>query len=128
LDAEVEQVPSIDLLTSIDQWMGTPYRMGGTTKAGIDCSGFVQTIYAAVYKINIPRTSKDQYNFCHAIPYDELKTGDLVFFNTTGGVSHVGIYLQNNKFVHAFSSGVNISDLNDEYYAKRFIGAGRIDH
>ena len=58
----------------------------------------------------------------------DLKEGDLLFFNTTGGISHVGIYLQNNKFVHASASqGVTVSDMFDPYYLRRFIGAGRVD-
>ncbi|MES2882576.1 MAG: NlpC/P60 family protein, partial [Bacteroidota bacterium] len=57
----------------------------------------------------------------------DIKEGDLVFFNTTGGVSHVGIYLHNNKFMHASSSGVTISDLYDEYWMRRFMGVGRVE-
>ncbi len=76
----------------------------------------------------MPRTAREQFKATHQISRTELKEGDLVFFNTSGGVSHVGIYLQNNKFVHAASSaGVMISDLYDNYWSSKFLGAGRSD-
>ena len=71
--------------------------------------------------------SRDQYNVCDKIPFEEINQGDLVFFNTRGGVSHVGVYLANGYFVHAScNNGVFISSLNEGYYHKRFISAGRI--
>lgn len=126
LDTEIEQVQNTSLYANIDQWYGTRYRLGGSTKEGIDCSAFVQVLFATQYGINLPRTAREQYDATAHISRTELKEGDLVFFNTTGGVSHVGIYLQNNKFVHAGSSaGVTISDLFDPYWEKRFVGVGR---
>ena len=78
--------------------------------------------------MSLPRTARDQYRASRIISAVELKEGDLLFFNTTGGISHVGIYLRNNKFVHASSSqGVVISDIFDAYYLKRYIGAGRLE-
>jgi lipoprotein Spr len=76
----------------------------------------------------LPRTAQDQYNSCDKVVVEDLKEGDLVFFKTySRGVSHVGIYIANNKFVHASSSeGVTISDLNDAYWQPRYIGAGRV--
>lgn len=128
LNTEVEMLEGNVLLPHIDEWYGTRYRMGGTTKSGIDCSAFVQAIYLATFAIPLPRTAREQYKTSRIISATELKEGDLVFFNTTGGISHVGIYLQNNKFIHASSSfGVIISDMFEPYYVKRFIGAGRID-
>jgi lipoprotein Spr len=128
MDTEVEQVQNIRLFTLINEWYGTRYQMGGTTKAGIDCSALVQVVFSSVYQTEVPRTAREQYKASRLISRTELKEGDLVFFNTRGGVSHVGIYLQNNKFVHASSSGgVTISDLYDEYWLKKFIGVGRID-
>jgi lipoprotein Spr len=101
--------------------------MGGSTKEGIDCSAFVNTLMLSVYAINLPRTSKEQYEAAVKINDDELSEGDLVFFNTKGGISHVGIYLANNKFVHASTSGgVMISDLNEAYWKARYKGAGRV--
>jgi lipoprotein Spr len=128
LNTEVEQVKNLGLFSLIDEWFGTPYRLGGESKNGIDCSAFVQVIYAGLFGISVPRTAREQFKATRKISRTEIKEGDLVFFNTIGGVSHVGIYLQNNKFVHAASSGgVMISDLYDDYWAKRFIGVGRHD-
>jgi cell wall-associated NlpC family hydrolase len=128
LNTEVEQLENSMLLEHVDEWYGTRYRMGGTTKSGVDCSAFVQAVYVSAFAISLPRTAREQYKFSHIISATDLKEGDLVFFNTRGGVSHVGIYLQNNKFIHASSSmGVTVSDMFDPYYLKRYIGAGRID-
>jgi lipoprotein Spr len=127
LNTEVEQVENTELLKSVDDWYGTRYRMGGTTKRGVDCSAFVQAVYLSAFAVAVPRTAFEQYKAANRISATELKEGDLVFFNTTGGVSHVGIYLRNNKFIHASSSnGVTVSDLFEPYYLRRFLGAGRI--
>jgi lipoprotein Spr len=127
LNTEVEQVQNIPLYRTIDDWYGTRYKLGGTTKTGIDCSAFVQTIFISVFGITLPRTARDQYIMTQHISRTELQEGDLLFFNTRGGVSHVGIYLQNNKFVHAsISGGVTISDMFEPYYVKHFIASGRV--
>ncbi|MFT3904230.1 MAG: C40 family peptidase [Niabella sp.] len=119
---------NLNLLETIDEWYGTRYRYGGTTKSGIDCSAFVRTLFDEVYKVALPRTAREQYGVARRIPATELREGDLVFFNTRGGVSHVGIYLRNNKFVHSSTSkGVTISDMFDSYYMRHFIGGGRIE-
>lgn len=131
LNTEVEQLQDMKLLESVDEWYGTRYRMGGTTKKGIDCSAFVQAVYLSSYMTSVPRTAREQYKISRIISATELKEGDLVFFNVNGargGISHVGIYLRNNKFVHASASqGVTVSDLFDPYYLKKYIGAGRIE-
>lgn len=127
LDVEVEQAINLNLFKLLDEWMGTRYRLGGTTKEGIDCSAFMQTLFSSLYGIVLPRTAREQYDFSKKISRTELKEGDLVFFNTIGGVSHVGMYLQNNKFVHASTGGVTISDLYDEYWSRKFIGVGRVE-
>ena len=128
LNTEVEYVTNIRLFQEIDEWYGTKYCMGGTTKSCIDCSAFVQTLFSSVYGLTIPRTARDQYESSRKISSTMLKEGDLLFFNTRGGVSHVGVYLQNNKFVHASTSGgVMISDMFEQYYVKHFISAGRIE-
>lgn len=117
-----------DLLETMDDWYGTRYQYGGTTKYGIDCSAFTREMYRGAYGIELPRTAREQYSRVRKISSTELREGDLVFFNTTGGVSHVGMYLGNNKFVHASTSkGVTISDLYEAYYISRFIGAGRME-
>jgi cell wall-associated NlpC family hydrolase len=127
LDVEVEHVINLNLLKMLDEWMGARYHLGGTTKQGIDCSALMQILFAGLYGINLPRTAREQYDFSKRISRTELKEGDLVFFNTIGGVSHVGMYLQNNKFIHASTGGVTISDLYDEYWSRKFIGVGRIN-
>jgi hypothetical protein len=127
LDLEVEMIQNLPLFGLIDEWMGTRYKLGGNTRDGIDCSAFMQVLYSSLYSQSIPRTAREQFDFSRRISRIELKEGDLVFFNTIGGVSHVGMYLQNNKFVHASSSGVTISDLYDDYWLKRFVGVGRIE-
>ncbi len=128
LNTEVELLQDNRLLEHVDEWYGTRYRYGGTTKSGIDCSAFVQAVYLSAFALSLPRTARDQYRNSRIISATEMKTGDLVFFNTTGGISHVGIYLQNNKFIHASTSqGVTISDMFDPYYLRRFVGIGRIE-
>ena len=128
LDTEVEQVLNIGLFRMIDEWLGTRYRLGGSTKDGIDCSALMQILYAAAYGVTLPRTAREQFGFSKRISRAEIREGDLIFFNTIGGVSHVGMYLQNNKFLHASSgNGVTISDLYDEYWMRKFIGVGRVE-
>lgn len=109
-------------------WLGTPYRYGGTTREGIDCSAFTQTIMQSVAGITIPRTSKEQFKVGKWVNLAELQPGDLVFFNTSGrGVSHVGIMIEGHQFAHAsVSRGVTISSLNQSYYRSRLMGARRI--
>ena len=128
MDVEVEAVSDALLYNFINEWYGTRYRMGGTTKKGIDCSAFTGTLLSSIYGLSIPRTAREQYKICEQINKDELMTGDLVFFNTCGGISHVGVFLTNNRFVHASSSkGIMISSLDDTYFSKRFIGGGRVN-
>lgn len=127
LGTEVEAITNFKLFELIDEWWGTGYRMGGTTKDGVDCSSFVQTLMAGVFGLSLPRTAREQHDNTVKILAEELTEGDLVFFNTRGGISHVGIYLSNNKFVHASTSGgVMISDLNEPYWKARYKGAGRV--
>jgi murein DD-endopeptidase / murein LD-carboxypeptidase len=124
------QVITNDLLYGfIDEWYGTRYRMGGMDKKGIDCSAFVQRLYERVFNVNILRTAAEQFSFCNSVfNKNDLKEGDLVFFHIkTKRISHVGIYLMNDYFVHSSSSnGVMISNLNDKYWQKYFAGAGRV--
>ncbi|MFT4024357.1 MAG: NlpC/P60 family protein [Flavihumibacter sp.] len=126
MNQNVEDLWNTELLQFIDDWYGTRYRFGGNSRDGIDCSAFTCQLSSAMFNKTLPRTSREQYDRCQHIPNSQLQTGDLVFFKNHGGVSHVGVYLLNNKFVHASTSaGVTISDLNEEYYRKRYMGAGR---
>lgn len=127
MDREVESITNIILYNFIDEWWATRYQYGGIDRDGIDCSAFTSKLLSAVYSLTVPRTAKDQFDFCEKIPTGDLLEGDLVFFNTRGGVSHVGLYLGNNYFVHSsVHSGVTISSLSDDYYSKKFISGGRI--
>lgn len=127
----VSQLENIALLEQMDKWWGTRYCMGGTTENCLDCSAFTQILFRDVYAISLPRTAQEQYQTADIIGIDDLQEGDLVFFHTSGrsrkSISHVGVYLQNNKFVHAATSGgVMISDLKETYWAPKFRGGGRI--
>lgn len=128
LDATVENLSNVSLLKLIDEWWGTRYCMGGSTKNCIDCSAFVQVIMTGIYGISLPRTAQEQFNTGNKIGMEDLQEGDLVFFHTSGRtISHVGIYMLNNKFVHASTSGgVMFNDLNDGYWREKFRGATRM--
>ncbi len=129
LDAPVEEMQDHRLISFLENWYGTRYRMGGADKSGIDCSAFVQTFMMFMYNVSMPRTSREQYLQCDRILKNDLQEGDLLFFRThrKKGITHVGVYLRNNKFVHAStSSGVMISDMNEAYFTQRFASAGRI--
>jgi len=129
VEVPVEALTNLLFLQYLDDWYGTPYRYGGLNKKGIDCSAFSSGLLSSVFGITIPRTARDQYQRSRRINKHTLREGDLVFFNTTGGISHVGVYLANNKFVHASTaSGVTISDMNESYYKNRYIGAGRVKY
>ncbi|MCX8471872.1 MAG: NlpC/P60 family protein [Chitinophagaceae bacterium] len=122
-------ISNVILYQFIDEWYGTRYRLGGTGRTGIDCSALVQKLYSYVYGMDVVRTSLMQFRSSEYIASKEnLKEGDLVFFRINGGpVSHVGIYLKNNYFVHASSSkGVMISNLDESYWVKYFVGGGRL--
>ena len=126
LDREVEKISNLSLFAFIDEWWGTRYRYGGTTKKGIDCSALTSFLYRDVYGNNLPRTARMQYQVCQKIHISESVEGDLLFFNTRGGISHVAVYLGDGYFVHSSTNqGVVISHINDPYYQKRFLGAGR---
>jgi len=106
-----------DLYAVYKEWKGTNYKYGGLSLSGVDCSGFVLNIYKKVYNIKLPRTTSDQVKLGRIVYLYELKTGDLLFFKTGWNVRHVGIYLENGKFMHASSNkGVTISSINEPYW------------
>ncbi|GMO50857.1 MAG: C40 family peptidase [Termitinemataceae bacterium] len=119
------------LIEYAQKFLGTPYKAGGTTKDGMDCSGFLFTVVRDSLHISFPRTAKDMFNHCVQIKEGTLNRGDLVFFRTTGGkrISHVGIYLGDGNFIHAASdgpkTGVVISALSESYWLRTYAGAGR---
>ena len=122
------QISNVMLYRFIDEWYGVKYRMGGTTKKGVDCSAFVQHLYQYVFGYDILRTACLQFKESKKIAKDDLKEGDLVFFKVgTSRISHVGVYLRNNFFVHSASSkGVSIANLSNAYWSRYFAGGGRI--
>ena len=127
LGIEREPGDNEELYNAIQQWMGTPYRYGGTDKNGVDCSAFVGHIYREVYGVDLHRVSNDIQQDVTLISKSELREGDIVFFtNSKGRVSHVGIYLKNGLFAHSSTSrGVIISRLDDSHWRNHFYKGGR---
>ena len=124
-----KQITNYSLYQFIDEWYGVNYRIGGNSKTGIDCSAFVQRLYSEVFGVDLFRTAMEQFNNCVRVHnINEAEEGDLVFFHIHGRrISHVGIYLVNDFFVHASrSQGIVISNLNDEYWHKYYACAGRL--
>lgn len=112
----------------INEWYGVPYKYAGKDKDGIDCSGLASVLYLQVYKKTISSSTKALVAETKKIKESDLEEGDLVFFNTNDrSISHVGVYLQNNKFVHASTKkGVMISDMNEPYFKKTYVSSGRL--
>ncbi len=128
---EVSRPPSGDgrIERFYEKYKHAVHRMGATGPDAFDCSGLTQTAFSELYNINLPRTSESQYmRGSRVTGINSLKYGDLVFFNIDGrGVSHVGIYLYDNKFLHASSSlGVTVSDITMDYWRRRYIEGRRI--
>lgn len=122
---------NIPLYAEVSTWLGTPYRYGGTTKRGVDCSGFTMQVYKKVYRTNLPRSTsglaKAKYQ---KVSKSKLATGDLILFATGKNkkqVSHVGIYMKDGKFIHASTSrGVMVNHINEDYYKKAWVRAVRV--
>ncbi len=119
------------ILMEIIKYLDTPYKYGGNTKNGIDCSAFTKEVYDKALSIDLERSARDQYHEGEVVPNKhDLQFGDLVFFNTRRWVrpGHVGIYIGDDLFAHASSrNGVIVSSLDEEYYAKRYMGARRFE-
>jgi lipoprotein Spr len=128
LRVNAENISNRKLYLFIDEWYGTPYQYGGKTKNGVDCSDFASVLYKEVFGREINGSASSIYNQCEHISKEELAEGDFVFFKIDSkDISHIGIYLQNNKFVHAsVKKGIMIDDLDEDYYKKYFIGGGRV--
>jgi murein DD-endopeptidase / murein LD-carboxypeptidase len=118
---------NMKLFHFVYDWIGTPYRFGGDSKHGIDCSAFTKELYSQVFNLDIQRSSRDIFSMVSPVRRDDLQEGDLVFFKIhSRRISHVGIYLGNNRFAHASSRGVAISSLDDAYYKRYFYRGGRM--
>ncbi|WP_261841373.1 NlpC/P60 family protein [Aliamphritea ceti] len=127
LPADVATIQE-QLLRQFSDWKGVPYRLGGTTRTGIDCSAFVQRSFAAQFDLNLPRTTLKQAVIGKPVSRDELQPGDLVFFKTGKYSRHVGIYVGNKSFLHSGETlGVSITPLSNPYWRKRFWQARRPD-
>lgn len=134
LNAEAEEhwpERAREVLVNALSLTGIRYKYGGNSpETGFDCSGFVRYVYQQTANLSLPHSARAISQLGHSVHKNELKPGDLVFFNTLkSAFSHVGIYLGNNRFIHAPSSGggVRVEDMQTGYWAKRFNGAQRID-
>lgn len=118
-----------ELFQVINSYLGVPYRWGGTSRKGMDCSGFVSVVFREVFQLNLPHSARKIFRLGYPLTWHQLQPGDLVFFRDieSQGVSHVGIYLGEGKFAHAsVTRGVVISHLNEDYYRTRFVGGRKI--
>lgn len=127
LNRQVETITNISLFQFIEEWLDTRYRFGGITKKGIDCSALTRLLMDRVFDVKLPRTAKQQYALSCRISKNSMSEGDMVFFNTRGRISHVGIYLGDGYFVHSSTtSGVSINNIDERYYHRRFVEARRV--
>ncbi len=127
-DELAESTPQERFVAGIaEQWLGTPYHYAGNDRSGIDCSGLMVQVFSKA-GVSLPRTSSQQFSTGADVNSDDLRIGDLVFFNLSGaGISHVGVYIGNNHFIHASSSrGVVRDNLSDRYFFHRLAGARRV--
>lgn len=129
----ITEYDNIFLYNEGARWLGVLHRLGGSTKRGVDCSGFVAIVYREVYGKQLSRSSADMLKHdCRKVSRDKLKEGDLVFFKTTRGgkksvPTHVGIYLKNGRFIHtSTSNGVVVSSLSEPYYTRTWLTGGRV--
>ena len=127
MNVDVEILTNSTLYNFVEDWWATRYHYGGSTKKGIDCSAYSGALLSRVWGIKTPRTARAMHDVAEKIDRENMKEGDLVFFNTRGGVSHVGVYLGNGYFTHASTgNGVTINNLDETYYRSKFIGGGRL--
>ena len=127
IDLSDETTVDMLLTRHFERWRGVPYRSGGMSKSGVDCSGFVYQTYVSQFGIILPRTTHDQAKSGRKISGSELRSGDLIFFKTGWFNRHIGIYLHKRQFIHVSSRrGVMQSSLDDYYWKDRFWQARRI--
>lgn len=116
-----------NLLRTVEEWRGTPYRYGGDNQRGIDCSGFTSRVVAEVFNVQLPRTTRAQMKYGSRVDRSHLAMGDLVFFRTPSRTDHVGVYIGEGEFAHSSSSsGVMISHLDEPYWAGSYREARRV--
>ncbi|MCH5246946.1 MAG: C40 family peptidase [Muribaculaceae bacterium] len=118
-----------EIINEAYTWLGTPYKYGKNSRQGTDCSGFVMEVYSNAIGLKLPRSSREQHDYCRIISFDSLQPGDLVFFASTpkSAISHVGIYIGNDEMIHAsVSRGVMVSNLYEPYFQQHFHSAGRV--
>jgi len=128
MDVAISATTNTKLYQFVYEWIGTPYRLGGNSKKGIDCSQFAFEVYEKVFNTTLGYNSRNIYTQVDPVKKDELKAGDLVFFKIRSrNITHVGIYLGDDKFAHASSSrGVMISSLNEAYWRRYYFDGGRM--
>lgn len=115
------------LLAQLAQWRGTPYKMGGTGRMGIDCSAFVQTTLADHFRLAMPRSTEQQVQSGFEVEPEQMVPGDLVFFKNHKGGNHVGLYMGSRWFLHASTSaGVTLNSLDERYWRRHFWQARRV--
>jgi cell wall-associated NlpC family hydrolase len=127
LGVKLDSTCDIKLMAILADWLGTPYRHAGYSKAGIDCSGFVSKIYKEAYGIDLTHSSRSMiYQMKERVKKSELSEGDILFFRIHGKrISHVGIYLKDGYFIHAASGGITVENLESKYYKRVYYTAGR---
>ena len=131
LGIDIDRKDNHALYLEASRWIGAPYRNGGNSRWGIDCSGLTSQIYRNVYRQHLHRSAEEQRLLdCHKKSKRNLREGDLVFFHNGSRkrrASHVGIYLKDGRFIHASTSrGVIVSHLNEPYYRKHWLSGGRV--
>lgn len=115
------------LLSAYSEWEGTPYRLGGSSPDGIDCSAFVQVVMGRYLDVSMPRTTAEQLRTGRRISLDNLRSGDLVFFHTGPRTLHVGIIVRGDRFIHASTTqGVTVGRLTNDYWQDHYIQARRV--